>query len=336
MDLYSNNDWRYYNSLAHHGILKQKWGVRNGPPYPLDRATHNRVVSGKAKASGNQENKSRKSSHDSLANDILDRVTSSKLMNKKFISDIANKYSEKLAQKHDEEWEEVTETTRNGKKVYENVADILDKNPNAYKKTPPPNWSDKNINRIMAEASRTNPDYPEDGSTMNCTKCVLAFELRKRGYDLQAGRTDIGMPYPYNYTYWFGLNRDTFGRNAAMGKKGASMIENAPPNSSGVMSVTMNDLDFVHVVHWSKTKEGKLLIIDPQSASDKSMPSKWNSIEEACKDMDASIISQDCAIRLDNLEPDFSEIAEDSGLRLNNGSRSKLRNKRSGKVVDSW
>ena len=28
------------NSLAHHGILGQKWGRKNGPPYPLDAADH--------------------------------------------------------------------------------------------------------------------------------------------------------------------------------------------------------------------------------------------------------------------------------------------------------
>lgn len=27
-----------YNVMAHHGIKGQKWGVRNGPPYPLDRS----------------------------------------------------------------------------------------------------------------------------------------------------------------------------------------------------------------------------------------------------------------------------------------------------------
>ena len=32
-DFYSANDYRLY--LAHHGIKGQKWGVKNGPPYPI-------------------------------------------------------------------------------------------------------------------------------------------------------------------------------------------------------------------------------------------------------------------------------------------------------------
>lgn len=25
----------YYETITHHGVEGQKWGVRNGPPYPL-------------------------------------------------------------------------------------------------------------------------------------------------------------------------------------------------------------------------------------------------------------------------------------------------------------
>lgn len=33
--------------LAHHGILGQKWGVKHGPPYPLDDKTSKKIKSGK-------------------------------------------------------------------------------------------------------------------------------------------------------------------------------------------------------------------------------------------------------------------------------------------------
>lgn len=39
--------WRrelYTNELYHHGIPGQKWGTKNGPPYPLDKATHKAVI----------------------------------------------------------------------------------------------------------------------------------------------------------------------------------------------------------------------------------------------------------------------------------------------------
>ena len=34
------NKKKYTNYLIHHGIDGQKWGVRNGPPYPLDYEDH--------------------------------------------------------------------------------------------------------------------------------------------------------------------------------------------------------------------------------------------------------------------------------------------------------
>lgn len=34
------NNWTAGKAFAHHGILGQKWGKRNGPPYPLDAKDH--------------------------------------------------------------------------------------------------------------------------------------------------------------------------------------------------------------------------------------------------------------------------------------------------------
>ena len=32
----------YKDYIEHHGIEGQKWGQRNGPPYPLDQKAHSR------------------------------------------------------------------------------------------------------------------------------------------------------------------------------------------------------------------------------------------------------------------------------------------------------
>lgn len=43
------------NELYHHGIKGQRWGVRNGPPYPLNAQTHAAVVRGSGGRIGSAE-----------------------------------------------------------------------------------------------------------------------------------------------------------------------------------------------------------------------------------------------------------------------------------------
>lgn len=38
-----------HNFIQHSGILGMKWGKKNGPPYPLSKEKHNKVVSKKQK-----------------------------------------------------------------------------------------------------------------------------------------------------------------------------------------------------------------------------------------------------------------------------------------------
>lgn len=46
----------YSNELYHEGVVGMHWGQKNGPPYPLDRQTHNKVVK-----QGREERKADKS-----------------------------------------------------------------------------------------------------------------------------------------------------------------------------------------------------------------------------------------------------------------------------------
>lgn len=44
------------DDLQHHGRLHMKWGIKNGPPYPLDRATVAKVYGASAKVSSSVQN----------------------------------------------------------------------------------------------------------------------------------------------------------------------------------------------------------------------------------------------------------------------------------------
>ena len=50
----------YSHQLFHHGVKGQKWGIRNGPPYPLEKSHKNSIIeeamsSGKVKKTINPE-----------------------------------------------------------------------------------------------------------------------------------------------------------------------------------------------------------------------------------------------------------------------------------------
>lgn len=51
------------DELYHHGIFGQRWGVRNGPPYPLDNEDHSareRKAGWKASLNNGRETSSKK------------------------------------------------------------------------------------------------------------------------------------------------------------------------------------------------------------------------------------------------------------------------------------
>lgn len=67
------------NFLMHHGILGQKWGKKNGPPYPLDDKTKSIAYRGGYDAEGNKKYATDKKSVKE-ARDIVDK-------NLKYMSD---------------------------------------------------------------------------------------------------------------------------------------------------------------------------------------------------------------------------------------------------------
>lgn len=70
----------YKNFLAHHGIDGQKWGVRNGPPYPLSKSTHNKVVTKSKDSSVHKQKTSKDISSNYWSPDYKKAVTNKEEM----------------------------------------------------------------------------------------------------------------------------------------------------------------------------------------------------------------------------------------------------------------
>lgn len=92
------------NELYHHGIEGQEWGKRNGPPYPLDRKEHNRIVrsaeaTGKRNLSYRRSRKYAKRMTDDDLNETIDRLKREEQYRRLVSQDKENKKIAKQAKK---------------------------------------------------------------------------------------------------------------------------------------------------------------------------------------------------------------------------------------------
>lgn len=84
----------YYNELYHHGRLGQKWGQKNGPPYPLSRATVGQAY-GKKKRGISGYIERRKAKKEQKAISKLEKAASKKTSNNE--SQISESYEDAKA-----------------------------------------------------------------------------------------------------------------------------------------------------------------------------------------------------------------------------------------------
>lgn len=154
------------NELTHHGISGQRWGVRNGPPYPLDQKTHNQVVSDKNK--NNEQGlipelmigASIIWSIDSAINGPITRLIKRVKQNKK---------------------------TQKSKELNDAViGDIAEHKDYSKESMPKSIEGDHSINEDMAAVNPYYAGASVPGTTNNCALCSFTYDLRRRGYDVTA------------------------------------------------------------------------------------------------------------------------------------------------------
>lgn len=186
----------YYNAeLYHHGILGQKWGERNGPPYPLKPSDHSKdeqkagykksINKGSLTPSKKHEN-----SNKNKTNKVLSRIGDKTMgeidpaikqlgMDAAGIAIITLLASVRAAvhnkisiKKHIEELEQ-----RKNNRSIKHLDDI------------PKIEGD---NTPTSNMSVTNKDFGKPGRSVNCTLCTTAMAMREMGYDVIAGASNHG------------------------------------------------------------------------------------------------------------------------------------------------
>lgn len=142
----------------------------------------------------------------------------------------------------------------------------------------------------LADSKHANPKYGElvDGSfrpyTCNCQTCVVAYELRRRGYDVEAMGAGVQKGFINEYQHSlaldatnaflgvsfkrFVLNEDgSIKSNTSKGRRQfmANLFGATKEEGRYTLSMKNRRRSTGHIVVVESTKDGKKLLIDPQS-----------------------------------------------------------------------
>lgn len=226
------------NDLAHHGVKGQKWGVRNGPPYPLDgksRTSSEKTASGK-----DYVDRSLKRVGSQKTAGLSDETVTSLATLAAYVAIIGG-----MRAVHEIKYS--SDIKSNTKKNSSNIQ--------------------KKITVTHSEADdlkAVNPDFadPTDiGARVNCTMCSTAYELRRRGYDVVAQKTTMGRK-PKDAAAWFGVDKKDIKKYRSRDEFERA-LNDEPDGSRGLTFTPYGMFNSHHCMIWEK-KDGKILISDGQ------------------------------------------------------------------------
>jgi hypothetical protein len=310
--------------LYHHGIKGMKWGVRRFQDTKgrLTAAGKQRVKDREINKKIESYVKSGKAKVDNLAHyEVGELSTMITAKGKKYVSGLING--------HDFDWQEVNDYGNRGlfrKGGLQNVATILGEDPKRNHRITNPDSiaAHSRFELTDSDLLSTNPGYGRPGTTQNCAKCSSALELRLRGFGINAGR----QTYPSSVdaqSLWFkGAKRVDYDYDTA-----EEALKSYGPNTSGTLSFSNKNNMGGHCVHWTVNSSGAFEIQDGQTAK------RYRSLSDLMTDCGGDTTKVISTHRLDNCEPNYDMLAQDSVLRFADGNDA-VRNKFSNQIVSTW
>lgn len=255
--------------LYHHGILGQKWGKRNGPPYPLNAGAHSSSEkkagyqkSIKGSGGGRSEKHTEPSKNISKTYGIMPEVVGLGV----WLGIIALRIGASAA----------AEAAQRGMaNLKEHKEDKLRTKLDKDKETGLP--LKKKEMTPKEDIKHVNPGFKngERDTSNNCPFCVTAYELRRRGFDVRAGKTEKGRTQgdiskfykenkPFTNVNFEGKDKEHIPTAKDIANTiTENLLKNNPEGSRGTMSLNWKS-GGGHVINY-EIKDGKVILLDGQS-----------------------------------------------------------------------
>lgn len=313
--------------LAHHGIIGQHWGKRNGPPYPLDSKVSKKIQKkGKEdqayrekREKLNKGDKRVKSEGLSKESYKRDRELQVVAVPKNTVQGESNgqpqfgyygfggKWGPNPNYVHKGYYSSPTSGYRSlasdlasmskeeGLKQFGYSDTIGNGGTTDYKK-----YFDSHLDQVAARVN--DGRFKQIGYTNNCAKCASAFEMQRRGYNVQAGGTHRGCLTSASEYWWDGARTykeragTIDGRIKGFGKNGSGTIGIQYASGGG------------HAFNFTTDRRtGVTSYVDSQTG--KVIGNSWSDVTNFFSAIDDKAFIR--VTRLDTATPNFKHMAED-------------------------
>lgn len=237
------------DELSHHGIKGQKWGKRNGPPYPLDasdKSASEKRLSANNKINKVSKNNSSKAGWNDLDSNVQDTII--QLASLTLATATFSLYNRAIVKVNKKKCDKKLEDLYDNRDI-EKLEDI----PKLKKKMS----TEENMKKV-------NPDYPKYGATTNCMLCTTAMAMREKGYDVQANKNFGHLGYFEENIDKLWSSEGSFKKiKAKKSKDIINTLEKESDGSYGNLTVYWK-LGGGHSIFWKK-EGSKVVIYDSQS-----------------------------------------------------------------------
>lgn len=272
------------NELTHHGIKGQKWGVRR-----FQDKFGRRTAAGKKQDRYNKVIRNAKAKGGAKTEGIEEYNVGLTT----FTRPNGDKYTSGLVNGHDFDWQE----TFNGRTAAN--PDIL-KETDEWMQT---NIPDRNVSDWLVK--KINPGYGSPGTTQNCAKCSATLELALHGYTASAGRQSFPSTSDAPEYWWNGAKAVEYDNDSC-----ESSLRSYGPGTSGTISISYPNSNNGHAMHWTNDNNGRFTIEDGQNGR------IFSSLSEMTSAYGADTSRGYTTYRLDNCEPNWDHMAQDSVVRI--------------------